>query len=235
MGIRNPMRLRVTLIPVLLLWAASALPQEAPAPKRAEPRLFEFPVAVAQGRRLIAFEFPAGGFQYHVTRTGLGKRSRDAAPAESFNLHLSRGDLIRTLYYAEYQGDALLLLEVSNGAYGAGFLVRIGGAHPDIKWKQALPGFNVGRGLIEGDFAYVTAMRFVAKVDLRSGSYAWQHEDQEHQGAYEAFDAPRLEGSSVLFPTHRAAGAHADAVTVEKQSGRVLSPRSFARSESKSQ
>ena len=226
-----PMLSRATLIPVLLLWAASALPQEAPAPKTAEPRLFGFPVAVAQGRRLIAFEFPVAGSKYHITRTGLGNRSRGAAPPQSFNLHLSRGDLIRTLYYAEYQGDALLLIEVSNGAYGAGFLVRIGGALPDIRWKQALPGFNVGRGLIEGDFAYVTAMRFVAKVNLRSGSYAWRHEDQEHPGAFDAFDAPRLEGSAVLFPAHPAAGGRASTVTVDKRTGRILSPRSFAQSE----
>lgn len=227
-----PMLSRATLIPVLLLWAASALTQpQASPPAPAEPRLFELPVAVAQGRRLIAFEFPVAGSKYHITRTGLGNRSRGAAPPQSFNLHLSRGDLIRTLYHAEYQGDALLLIEVSNGAYGAGFLVRIGGALPDIKWKQALPGFNVGRGLIEGDFAYVTAMRFVARVDLRTGSYVWRHEDQEHPGAFDAFDAPRLEGSAVLFPAHSAAGGRASTVTVDKRTGRILSPRSFAQSE----
>ena len=226
---------RRTLLPMALLCAGVALAQQEPAaPKPAEPRLFELPVAVAQGRRLIAFEFPAAGYKYHIVRNGLGSRSDGAAPAQSFNLHLSQGDFIRALYYAEYQGDALLLLEVSNGAYGAGFLVRIGGAIPDIKWKQALPGFNVGKGLIEGDFAYVTARRFVAKVNLRSGSYAWRHEDQERQGAFDAFDAPRLEGSTVLFPAHRAAAGRATTVTVDKQTGRVLSPRSFAQSEKES-
>ena len=227
-----PMLSRATLIPVLLLWAASALPQEAPAPKTAEPRLFEFPVAVAQGRRLIAFEFPVAGSRYHITRTGLGNRSRGAAPAQNFNLHLSRGDLIRTLYYAEYQGDALLLIEVSNGAYGAGFLVRIGGAIPDIKWKQAIPGINLGKGLLEGDFAYVTAMRFVAKLNLRSGGYAWQHEDLARGGSFDAFDAPRLAGNTVLFPTRSPAGERALTVTADKQSGRILSPAS-ARSDKK--
>lgn len=223
---------RATLIPMALLWAASGLTQpQASASKPVEPRLFELPVAVAQGRRVIAFEFPVAGSRYHIARTGLGNRSGGASPPQPLNLHLSRGDFIRTLYYAEYQGDALLLLEVSNGAYGAGFLVRVGGAVPDIKWKQALPGINVGRGLIEGDFAYVTAMRFVAKVNLKSGTYAWRHEDQERQGAFDAFDAPRLEGNAVLFPAHRAAGGRATTVSVDKQTGRVLSPRFFAQSQ----
>lgn len=218
---------RATLIPMALLWAASGLAQpQAPASKPAELRLFGLPVAVAQGRRLIAFEFPVAESKYHITRAGLGTRSRGASPPQAFNLHLSRGDLIRALYYAEYQGDALLLVEVSNGAYGAGFLVRIGGAVPDIQWKQALPGFNVGRGLIEEDFAYVTAMRFVGKVNLRTGSYLWRHEDLARGGAFDAFDAPRLEGNTVLFPTRPPAGGRALTVTVEKQTGRILSPSS---------
>lgn len=221
------MLFRAMFIPVLLLGAASTLAQpQASASAPAEPRLFDFPVAVAQGRRLIAFEFPAGGFKYHITRAGLGNRSRGASPAQPFNLHLSRGDLIRTLYYAEYQGDALLLIEVSNGAYGAGFLVRVGGAVPDIQWKQALPGFNVGRGLIEGDFAYVTAMRFVAKFNLRSGGYAWQHDDLARGGSFDAFAAPQLAGNTVLFPTRPPAGERATTLTVEKQTGRILSPSS---------
>jgi len=221
---------RRALIPMALLCAAALAQQEPSAAKPTEPRLFELPVAVAQGRRVIAFEFPAAGYKYHIARSGLGNRSDGASPAQSFNLHLSKGDFIRALYHAEYQGDALLLLEVSNGAYGAGFLVRVGGAVPDIKWKQAIPGINVGKGLIEGDFAYVTAMRFVAKVNLRSGSYAWRHGGLEHEGAFDAFGAPSLDGDTVRFPARRPAGG-ASAVTVEKQVGRILSPAFRARSE----
>lgn len=212
---------RVTLIAMALLCAATSLAQQEPSPsKPAEPRLFELPVAVAQARRVIAFEFPAAGFKYHIARTGLGNRTDGDAPARPFNLHLSKGDFIRALYFAEYQGDAVLLIEVSNGAYGASFIVRVGGAIPDIKWKQAIPAINVGKGLIEGDFAYVTAMRFVAKVNLRSGSYAWRHGDLEHGAAFDAFDAPGSSGNTVLFP----ARGRRTAVTVDKQTGRILSP-----------
>jgi len=205
-----------------LLCAAALAQQEPSAAKPTEPRLFELPVAVAQGRRLIAFEFSAAGHKYHIARSGLGSRSGGAAPAQSFNLHLSKGDFIRALYHAEYQGDALLLLEVSNGAYGAGFLVRVGGRVPDIKWKQAIPGINVGKGLIEGDFAYVTAMRFVAKVNLKSGTYAWRHGDLERGTGFDAFDAPALDGNTVLFPARRPSGGRA--VKADKQTGRILSP-----------
>ena len=219
-GLKMGMLSRVTFIPMALLCAAAGLAQQEPsASKPAEPRLFEMPLAVLQARRVIAFEFPAARYKYHIARTGLGSRSDGASPPQTFNLHLSKGDFIRALYSAEYQGDALLLIEVSNGAYGAGFLVRIGGAVPDIKWKQAIPGINVGKGLIEGDFAYVTAMRFVAKVNLKSGTYAWRNGDLGHG---DAFDAPALDGNTVLFPARRASGG--GAVRVDKQTGRILSP-----------
>lgn len=213
---------RMTLLLMALLCPAASLAQQEPsASKPAEPRLFEMPVAVAQALRVIAFEFPAAGYKYHIARTGLGSRSGGGTPEQSFNLHLSKGDFIRALYSAEYQGDALLLIEVSNGAYGAGFILRVGGAVPDIKWKQAIPGINVGKGLLEGDFAYVTAMRFVAKVNLKSGTYAWRHQDLARGGAFDVFDAPRLDGNTVLFPARRPS---AMTVTVDKQTGRILSP-----------
>lgn len=217
------MLFRAALIAMALLCAAPGLAQqEASASKPAEPRLFEFPMAVAEGRRVIAFEFPVAGFKYHVARTGLGSRTDGDSPARPFNLHLSKGDYIRALYYAEYQGDALLLIEVSNGAYGAGFILRVGGAQPDIKWKQAIPDINVGRGLLDEDFAYITAKGFVAKVDLRTGGYAWRHEDLANGSAFEAFDPPGLDGNKVLFPS-RGRGRKA-ALAVNRQTGRILSP-----------
>lgn len=125
------MLFRATLIPMALLCAVACVAQQEPsAAKPAESRLFELPVAVAQGRRLIAFEFPVAGYRYHIARTGLGSRSEGDSAPQAFNLHLSKGDFIRALYYAEYQGDAILLIEVSNGAYGAGFIVRVGGTSP---------------------------------------------------------------------------------------------------------
>ena len=217
------MLLRVTLLATALLCAATGAAQsQASASKPAEPRLFDLPVAVVEARRVIAFEFQVAGAKYHIARNGLGNRTDGDSPARPFNLHLSKGDYIRALYFAEYQGDALLLIEVSNGAYGAGFILRVGGAQPDIKWKQAIPGINVGRGLLDDAFAYITARGFVAKVDLRSGGYAWRHEDLENGSTFEAFDPPGLDGNKVLFPS-RGPGRKA-ALAVNKQTGRILSP-----------
>lgn len=81
----------------------------------------------------------------------------------------------------------------------------------------------------------MTALRFVGKVNLRSGSYAWRHGDLQHEGAFDAFDAPRVDGDAVVFPARRPSGARAMAVTVDKQTGRILSPSFFVQPEKETQ
>jgi hypothetical protein len=207
----------------MVLLAAGLAQAPAISAQAAEVRWFQPPAAVTQGRRVTAYEFSAGGSQYRVERTGRGTRSGGKGP-QPFDLHLSKGDSIQVLYYAEYEGDALLLFGVTNGTYGAGFIVRIGGTVPDIKWKQFIPGVNIGRGTIEGDFAYLSARNFIAKLNLRQGSWAWRHGGLGRQGAFLAFDPPQPEGERVRFPEVRLANRAPRTIEVEKTSGRILSP-----------
>ena len=47
-----------------------------------------------------------------------------------------------------------------------GFIARLDGATLRMKWKRVIPRFNVGQGLLDGAFAYVTGIGFVGKVNL---------------------------------------------------------------------
>ncbi|MGH9492603.1 MAG: hypothetical protein ACRD2K_03800 [Terriglobales bacterium] len=218
-----------------LLAASGLAQQEPPATKVAEPRWFEVPTAVYQARRVTAYEFSAAGYKYRIERTGLGTRSDGKSPAQSFDLHLSKGDVIQVFYYAEYAGDALLLFGATNGVYGAGFVTRIGGALPGIKWKQFIPAVNVGRGTIEGDVAYVSARNFIAKVNLRQGSYAWRHGGLGRGGVFLAFDPPQPDGERVVFREVRLLNRSPRSIEVEKASGRILSPAFLAQADPENQ
>ena len=226
------MAARVTFLPMVLLFVASGLAQqEPPAQKFAEIRWFEVPAAVYQARRVTAYQFSAAGYKYRIERTGKGTRSDGKSPEQPFNLHLSKGDTIQVFYYAEYEGDALLLFGATNGVYGAGFLTRIGGTIPDIKWKQFIPAVNIGRGTIEGEFAYVSARNFIAKVNLRQGSYAWRHGGLGRAGAFLAFNTPEPDGERVVFREVQLPDRPARSIEVEKASGRILSPAFLAQAE----
>lgn len=97
-----------------------------------------------------------------------------------------------------------------------------------MKWKRSIYGFNVGQGLVEGDFAYLTAIGSIAKVDLRSGANVWRHRNlyqvSEHtDSAFNSFELPEIKGDTVLF---REASMHVRTkvatVEVNKLNGRVM-------------
>ena len=148
-----------------------------------------------------SFEFSTSGYKYRISSSGRGRRTGSRITPRSFNLRLDKGDSPeRAIYHAEYQGDVLLLCEVSDGDGGAGFITRLGGRTLRMKWKRWIPAFNSGQGLIEDNFAYVTAHGFVGKVNLKPGAFVWKHDNLFRDGdTFNVFELPRIEGEAVLF------------------------------------
>jgi hypothetical protein len=149
-------------------------------------------------------------------------------------LRLHKNDkLDGAVYFAEYENDLLLTCIVSDGLYGAGFITRLDGRTLAMKWKRSIPAFNVGRSLIEDDHAYVTAIGFVGKVNLKSGAFAWKHGDlytsaRRNDGSYgdsnfNSFERPKVEGDSVLFTEVETYKYPPTTLKVHKRTGRIVS------------
>ena len=150
-----------------------------------------------------AFEFEMRGFAYHVRHNGNGRRAK-GKKARGFNLRLDRGESVNKLFYSEFEGDLLLLLHTTIADVGLGFVTRL--EQPSMRglWRQRIPAGDVGDPLRDGRDLYVTGTGFVGKLDLRTGEYAWQHDDLEVGHGAEpkplhAFDRPELDGEAVLF------------------------------------
>lgn len=126
----------------------------------------------------------------------------------------------------------MLICEYSDVESGAGFITRLDGRTMRMKWKLSIPAFNVGPGLLEGESAYVTALGFVGKVDLRSGTYAWKHANlyrstRTKGSAYSdtdfnSFELPRVAGELVLFKEVDPYPAPLKTLTINKRSGRII-------------
>jgi hypothetical protein len=145
-------------------------------------------------------------------------------PARRFNLRLDKGDSLQSaIYHADYQGDVVLICEVSDGESGEGFITKLDGQTLRMKWKQLIPAFNVGQGLIEDDHAYLTAIGFVGKVNLKSGAFAWKHSNLYRHDDFNSFELPRVEGDTVLFKEVVIYDEPAKTVKVEKRSGKIIS------------
>ena len=147
------------------------------------------------------FEFSNVNDNYTILSSGRGHRKRNGE-ARSFNLRLPRYNrLMRDVYYTVYERDLLLIVELGDECCGYGFIVRLDGQTLKIKWKRSIHGFNVGQGLMDGKYAYVTGIGFVGKVDLKSGRYAWKHPDlyQRESSAFNSFELPEVQGELVVF------------------------------------
>lgn len=168
---------------------------------------------------LSDFKFFISERDYKIASNGRGERIVGNNHL-SFNLHVDKHFSLEHIYYAKYRRDILLLCEISNEVSGAGFITRLDGRTLQAKWKKTVPSFNVGQGLIEGRYVYLTAIGFVAKLDLNSGAYVWRHADlYENTFRYDSFALPEVEGDAVLF---RDKGLMAT-LKINKHSGKIIS------------
>ena len=174
--------------------------------------------------RPIALSTFCVGKQYEIEGDGQGKRIAPQAP-QSFRLHLDKDVFLEAVYFAEYKGDLLFLCQISNGESGGGFIARLDERTLKTKWKRDLPGFNVGPALIESNFAYLTTIGFIGKIDLRSGGLPGRTTLFRNGDTFTSFELPQLDNQNVLFKEKTIYNPPAKTIVVEKQSGRILQIR----------
>ncbi|MDT5295384.1 MAG: hypothetical protein QOJ76_2264 [Acidobacteriota bacterium] len=221
---------RLACVTALLLLCQHLAPGQSPpaaAPK--SPGAFQHAKRAGEDAS-ATFEFETSGFSYHIAANGNGRRTRDDK-TRRFNLRLEGGDYIETLYFSEYAGDLLLACGVTDGESGAGFVVRLEQPSMRARWKQHVPTFNPGEPLREGRYLYVTAVGFIAKLDLETGEYAWKHDglNDTREGAsksFTTFDTPEIRGDTVLFKDgilfKDDAVYNRKTVAVDKKSGKII-------------
>jgi hypothetical protein len=186
--------------------ARSCAAQEArPAPTPKPSKLFQEARAVDTNATPDpeAFEFELDGSAFHIRQNGNGRRTKGKR-VRGFNLRLESGDSINRLFYSEFEGGLLLLLHIDTPGGGGGFITRL--EQPSMRglWRQRVPAPDVGQPLRDGTHLYVTGTGLVAKLDLRTGIYAWLHNSFEGARKGEpltlkAFDQPELKSDEVRF------------------------------------
>jgi hypothetical protein len=167
------------LMPALLLAGADAAAQGpgAAGGDAADKGIFRPARGAGANAELLpeAFEFELSGYTYHVRSNGAGRRTKDGR-TRLFNLRLEGRDFIERLYFAEYESNVILVCQVSDGKAAEGFVVRLEQPSMRARWRRVIPAFNVGTPARDGASLYLTAARFVARLDLKTGEYIWEHE-----------------------------------------------------------
>lgn len=188
----------------------------------------EFSEAVGSGTGELSefakWRFSIDADRYEISNNGRAKRTNGKKNVTNFRLPLAKNEMLsRTIYYVQYKNDLILLCEASNGESGRGLIVSFTSATLKQKWQANISGFNIGQGLIENKFAYLTAIGFVAKINLATGKYIWKHGNLYNNGAFNFFDMPELDSSNVIFTESRGAEENSpNIIVVNKSTGEIV-------------
>lgn len=88
---------------------------------------------------------------------------------------------------------------------------------------EHIPGFNLGQPIIYEQFAYVTAIGFVGKIDLQTVEYVWKHKDLYGRGkqSFNSFDTVTFNKNEVKFISGNYKSDNIDKVIVDNQTGEI--------------
>jgi hypothetical protein len=172
--------------------------------------------------RDAVFSFSALGKDYSIAANGQVSTVTANAQKKNFKLDLDEG-FIANLSFMEYEGNLLLLTELSDHDSGWGSIYSLGSKNSRLNWKAHIPGFNIGEALIEQKYAYITAFGFVAKIDLNNGRYIWQNKDlYKRNESFNNFAQPQIKGQKVIFRGESFLAKVQKSIIVNKMSGKIL-------------
>ncbi len=165
------------------------------------------------------FVFASGDLMFTVRHDGLGDTTATKfLRNRKFRLQVGEGRLVR-LNVAEFEGDSILAYEVS---IGRSYLARLDQNTRAIRWLVQL-GPQIGPGLIEDKYAYVSGQGFVAKIDMETGNYVWQLPNLKPKSGdgLREFGLPQIRGSAVFF---REVGTGGRTLELDKNTGEIRQP-----------
>ncbi len=151
-------------------------------------------------RREFAFAFDKKDCRLFMN--GMGSCKDPEGKTVEFNLALEEPDHISALYVFNYSGKLCLVYEVHDYESGMWKVVVLDSKSFRTVWSAQISGFNIGEGLISGNFLYVTARGFVGKIDLDTGNYVWQHDELSRPpDLFNNFERPVLGNDGYVYFT----------------------------------
>lgn len=174
---------------------------------------------IGEPNGLSFFVIPTGELTFTIRYDGLGDTTAATTfiRNRTFHLQMGGGGRLTQLFNAPLADDLLLVYEVAQGRSSRGFVARLDREKRFIRWTSSVPATNLGPGLIEDNFAYLTGQGFVAKIDLQSGKYVWQQTNFDK--SFLEFSLPEVNGANVAFYER---GSSSRVLELEKTTGKIL-------------
>jgi hypothetical protein len=212
--------------PLLLIYLTIATFAQIPANSGSQ-MPFALVERIGELKARSFFVISKGDLTFAIRQDGLGDTTSTRFIRDRvFRLQMG-GGILERLYTADFGGDMVFAYEVIGGS-GRGYVARFDPNKRIFRWFAPIPAKNIGPGLIEDNYAYITGADFVAKIDLQTGKYVWQHADlkKESGSTFREFDLPEVNGSRVVFRERMDDGR---SLQMDKASGAVMKSESSPR------
>lgn len=91
------------------------------------------------------------------------------------------------------------------------------------EYVEQIQGFNLGQPMIFGETAYVSAIGFIGKIDLKLGMYDWKHHNlyDNEKYSFNSFDTVLIHKTQIEFVSENYRSKKIDKVVVDNRSGEI--------------
>jgi hypothetical protein len=183
-----------------------------------------YPTQVSNNRNSSAgipdtLTFFMNGVDFRICPSGLfyiGELKSD-----SINLTAEMG--IFKAFYLLKNSTLYLFCEESDSDNGFTEVFSLDMNNKTLNWKVSLNGFNMGKPVLKGYYAYMTTIGIVAKLDLKTGKFLYKYEDLYKRGesSFNSFDSIIFNNNQTVFLSKNYLTHSIDYVTVDELKNRI--------------
>jgi len=139
------------------------------------------------------------------------------------SVRLSVEMYVTRAYFYIIGKDLLLFCEMSDSDGGTSEIYRINLTNGHIKWNVNLTGFNLGQPAIRSNYAYITAIGCVGKLDILTGKYVYVNSNlyDIKTGAFNDFDTVLFRENKTYFVAKRPIKNNVDTVIFDEKTNKI--------------
>ena len=124
---------------------------------------------IGEGTSRSFFLFSTSAGKYTIRHDGFGEVAAIGKRKEVFFSSLNPGSRLERVYFSEYEGDLLLLYEVSEGRSTGRSLLRMNQQTRKLRWLKWIQVDDIASCVIEGDEVHCGSAENVTKIDVKTG------------------------------------------------------------------
>lgn len=133
-----------------------------------ETSTFEQAQRIGEGRQPAFFLFSTSFGRYVIRHDGMGELGSNGRRRPFYlGPKIRLVGRLERMSFREYQGDLLLLYQVTNGTE---YLARMNQDTKKIRWLTPVEGNGIGPCVVDGDEARCGAADDLTKIDLNTGA-----------------------------------------------------------------